>query len=405
MDIDKELEEIFKDPLLNLTEKEQILFDIPEDMKRAIESRQKPDYIAQRKLCENFAEYKDLFKQVHAELATGKRSLQRVSKTYSFEAGRYYVVDGQMLLLEKTEELKKLKNGSIDCRTRCIYENGTESDIFLQTLRKNVVSNGYAVTETEEEVATRFFTNEEIEQSDVVTGHIYILSSLSENAEIKAQNNLYKIGFSTTSVEDRISNAENDPTYLMAPVKIEADYKVVNINPQKFEDLIHKVLNPVQYRVKITATDGTQYEPREWFVVPLNVIDVIIQKIAEGTITNYTYNPTLQCLEKIIVKQAPSFNTQGLKVLTLNIKKIYYDQIMSGEKTIEYRELKNTTLNKYTYEDPSDGKRYLRHYNAIRFFVGYHRDRESALVRVTNITFNEGIVKYHLGEILEKIEK
>ena len=62
-----------------------------------------------------------------------------------------------MLLLEKTEELKKLKNGSTDCRTRCIYENGTESDIYLQTLRKNVVSNGYAVTETEEEITAKVF--------------------------------------------------------------------------------------------------------------------------------------------------------------------------------------------------------------------------------------------------------
>lgn len=405
MDIGKELEDIFNDPLLDLSKKEQDLFDIPEDMRAAMESRQKPDYIAQRKLCENFSDYKDLFQQVHKELSTGKRSLQRVSKTYSFEAGCYYIVDGQMLLLEKTEELKKLKNGSIDCRTRCIYENGTESDIYLQTLRKNVVSNGYAVTETEEEITAKFFTDVDLTPQDVVSGYIYVLSSLSKDPDIANQKDLYKIGFSTTTIEERISNAENEPTYLLAPVKIVASYKVANINPQKFEDIIHKVLSPVQYRVKITTPDGVLHQPREWFVVPLNVVDVIIEKIVNGSIVNYTYNPTQQCLEKVIVKQTSTFNTEGLKILTLNIKKIYYDEIMSGEKTIEFRELKTTSLNKYTYEDPSDGKRYLKYYDAIRFFVGYHRDRESALVRVTNITFNEGIVEYHLGEILEKIEK
>ncbi len=232
-----------------------------------------------------------------------------------------------------------------------------------------------------------------------------MLSSLSENPDIASQKDLYKIGFSTTTIEERISNAENEPTYLLAPVKIVASYKVANINPQKFEDLIHTVLTPVQYRVKITTPDGTLHQPREWFVVPINVIDVIIEKIINGTITNYTYNPTQQCLEKVIVKQTSTFNTQGLKILTLNIKKIYYDQIMSGEKTIEYRELKTTTLNKYTYEDPSDGKRYLKHYDAIRFFVGYHRDRESALIEVKDIIYNEGLVEYHLGQILERIEK
>jgi hypothetical protein len=53
--------------------------------------------------------------------------------------------------------------------------------------------------------------------------------------------------------------------------------------------------------------------------------------------------------------------------------------------------------------DESDGKRYLRRYDAIRFFVGYHKDRESALVQVKDITYNEGIVEYHLGLVLERI--
>ena len=359
--------------------------------------------MAQHKLCENFDDYKPLFAKVHLELKEGRRSLVKINKTATLTAGRYYFVSGQMLLLEQIGELKKSSNSLPDARTRCIYENGTESDILLQTLRKNVVGDGYAISELQEEVDAQFFNNSDITTEDKVTGYIYVLSSLSDNPVIKQEKNLYKIGFTTNSVEQRIANAENDPTYLMAPVKIVATYKVVNMNSQMFEDLVHQLLMPVQFQVTVFDEQGKEHQPQEWFVVPLPVVDVIIKKIMDGTIVGFTYNPQLECLEKRVVKNKSTFDTTGMKVLTLNIKKVYFDEIMSGEKKIEYRELKQTTLNKYTYLDESDGKRYLRRYDALRLFVGYHKDRESALVQVTDTTYNDGIVEYHLGLILERI--
>lgn len=402
MNIDEELEEIFNDPLLNLSEEEEKLFDIPQDMRRVI-AKKKADYVAQHKLCENFDDYKPLFEKVHQELMEGKRSLVKINKTATLTEGRYYFVGGQMLLLEHIGEKKKSSNFLPDARTRCIYENGTESDILLQTLRKNVVGDGYAISELQEETEAQFFNNSDITTDDKVTGYIYVLSSLSDNPDIKAEKNLYKIGFTTDSVEQRISNAENEPTYLMAPVKIEASYKVVNLNSQKFEDLVHQLLKHVQFQVTVYDEKGIEHQPQEWFIVPLPVVDVIIKKIMDGTIVGYTYNPQMECLEKRVVKAKSTFDTTGMKVLTLNIKKVYFDAIMSGEKKIEYRELKQTTLNKYTYLDESDGKRYLRRYDALRLIVGSNKDGESALVQVTDITYNEGVVEYHLGLILEKI--
>lgn len=402
MDIDKELEALFDDPLLNVSEEEKSLFDIPQDMRRVI-AKKKADYVAQHKLCENFDEYKPLFAKVHRELKQGLRSLVKITKTATLAEGRFYFVSGQMLLLEKIGELKKSSNFLPDARTRCVYENGTESDILLQTLRKNVVGDGYAVTELQEDGNGKFFSNSDVTADDKVTGFIYVLSSLSQDPAIKEVKHLYKIGFSTNSVEQRIANAEKEPTYLMAPVKIQASYKVVNVNSQKFEDLIHQVLKPAQFQVSIFDDKGVEHQPQEWFVVPLPVVDVIIKKIMDGSIVGYTYNPEQECLERRIVKEKSTFDTKGMRVLTLNIKKIYFDEIMSGAKKIEYRELKQTTLNKYTYLDESDGKRYLRRYDAIRFFVGYHKDRESALVQVKDITYNEGIVEYHLGLVLERI--
>ena len=401
MDIDKELEEIFDDPLLNLNEEERNLFDIPQDMRRVI-AKKKPDYIAQRKLCENFEEYRPLFAKVHQELKEGKRSLTKITKTATLAAGRFYYVSGQMLLLEHIGELKKSSNFLPDARTRCIYENGTETDILLQTLRKSVVGDGYAISELQEESDKKFFNNSDITADDKVTGYIYVLSSLSKDPLIEGTKNLYKIGFTTKSVEQRIASAEDDPTYLMAPVKMEAVYKVVNMNSQKFEDIIHQLLYAVRYQVSVYDDNGVEHQPKEWFVIPLPVVDVIIHKIMDGSIIGYTYNPQMECLEKRVVKKQSTFDTTGMKVLTLNIKKIYFDEIMSGEKKIEYRELKQTTLNKYTYLDESDGKRYLRRYDALRLFVGYHKDRESALVQVTDITYNEGLVEFHLGMILER---
>lgn len=275
------------------------LFDIPQDMRRVIDKK-KVDYVAQHKLCEDFDAYRPLFEKVHRELKAGKRSLVRITKTATLAAGRYYIIGGQMLLLEHVGELKRSSNFLPDARTRCIYENGTESDILLQTLRKNVVGDGYAVSELQEETEAKFFNNKDIVSDDKVTGYVYVLSSLSDNPDIKGEKNLYKIGFTTDSVEQRIAGAENEPTYLMAPVKVVATYKVVNMNSQKFEDLIHQLLKPVQFQVTVYDINGIEHQPREWFVVPLPVVDAIIRKIMDGTIVGYTYNPQMECLESLV---------------------------------------------------------------------------------------------------------
>ena len=272
------------------------LFDIPADMRKAMEGRRKADYIAQRKQCEDFEQYRSLFEQIHRELKAGRRSLVRISKTVNLKAGHYYIVDGQLLLLESISDQRTSSNFLPDGRTRCIFENGTESDILLQTLRKNVVGNGYAVTELQEESESKFFTNADVAGKDKVTGYIYVLRSLSTDPVINSQQHLYKIGFSTRAVEERIANAEHEPTYLMAPVEIVATYKIVNLHSHKFEDLVHQVLKAVQFHVTVIDDEGKSYEPREWFVVPLNIVDVIIGKIMDGTIIGYTYNPDLKCL-------------------------------------------------------------------------------------------------------------
>ena len=401
---EKDLEEILQDPLLDGTPARLDLFDIPSDMKEVMDKRKRADYVAQRKACEDFFAFQPLFEQVHRELQQGIRHLVRLSKTESIEVGQYFIIEGQLLLLERLDKKTwNQRNKRYDGRTRCIYENGTESDILLQTLRKGVMDKGYMVTEPQEITNSRFFQSADLSEKDQVTGYIYVLSSLSADAVIQKEKNLYKIGFTTGSVEERIAQAAHDPTYLMAPVKVEASYKIVNMNSHKYETLLHQVLDGAQMDVKVCDQGGKIHHPKEWFKVPLTIIDQIVQHIVNGSITRYVYNSSLQCLEQVQANRQSTFDVSGYKVLSLNIKKVYFDEILSGEKKIEYRELKQTTLNKFTYVDEADGKRYLKRYDLLRLYVGYHRNRENALVEVKNITYHDNIVEYHLGKILEHI--
>lgn len=402
MDVDKELKDLFSDPLLDVSDKELTLFNLPADMKRVMEGKRlQPDHYAQRKRCEDFDLYRPLFEKVQKELNEGKRNLIKTSKTSNLDEGHYYVVGGQLLLLESIHEKKTNRSGMIDGRTRCIYEDGTESDILLQTLRTNVLYEGYGVTDPQGKTDQEFTL---LAEGDKSTGYIYILRSLSPNPEIVGLKNLYKIGFTVNSVEERVANAEHEPTYLMAPVQIMSTAQIVNMNSHLFETLVHQVFQAVNFQIKVYDDNGVEHEPSEWYVAPLEIIELVIQKIADRSIVNYTYNADMQCLEKRIVKKASTFDVKGLRVLTLNIKDMFFQEILSGEKTIEFREIKQTTINKYTYIDQADGKRYLRPYDVIRFYVGYNKDRDSALVEVTDITYSEGTVEYHLGRILEHIE-
>ena len=407
MRIDKELEKLFEDPLLQNIEKEDLsLFDVPENLKKS--TKDQPDYVAQRVPCNNFLDYEPGFKQVHQELKSGKRSIMQLENAQSLKADSYYITSGVLLYLEHIDELvERKKSKKKDARTRCIYENGTESDIYLDTLRKSITTDGYVVTESIDTNASFFDSKFKVTPDDVQDGWIYVLSSLSENPEIKNQKNLYKIGFSTTTVEKRIANAENDPTYLMDKVKIVERWKTYNMNTQKFENLIHQFFSAVQFNFIVKDKEGKKFKTLEWYIVPISIIETVINRFIDKSIINYRYNPSLESLEQIDHKKEEEekrFDTSGMKILSLIIKKVWFDEIMAGRKKIEYRELKQTTLSRYTWVSNEDGKRYLKKFDAIRLNVGYNKNRESALVEVADTTFDADgqIVEYHLGEVLEK---
>ena len=282
--------------------------------------------------------------------------------------------------------------------------------MLLRSLGKALFIDGYTVQESVAGTEEVFQSHFGVKDADIQDGWIYVLRSLSEDSGIKGVADLYKIGFSTTPVEERIKNAEYDPTYLMGKVKIVASWKTYNMKTHQFETIIHKFFSAAQFHVKVQDINGLMFTPKEWFVVPLKIIEAAVEKIIDGSIVNFQYNRSMQMLEerpKHTAKEKPvsQIDTTGWAILSLNIKQIYFDLIVSGEKKEEYRELKQSKLNMYTWLDEAENKRYLRRFDALRLYVGYKRDRASALVEVVNTEYDSDarIVVYRLGKVLEVV--
>ncbi len=109
---------------------------------------------------------------------------------------------------------------------------------------------------------------------------------------------VHKIGVTSGSVEKRIANAKLDATFLLADVEIVATYELYNINRAKLENLIHRVFEPAKLEIRIKDRFGNPVVPREWFLVPLFIVDAVVEKIKDGTIGNYRYEPkTAQLVE------------------------------------------------------------------------------------------------------------
>ena len=266
--------------------------------------RAESDFTARRKAMKDkdFLPYETQFKKVHIELREGKRKLKEFKDVeQNLNSGNYYVLDGVLLFLENDGiEKRQLGDSSRnDGRTTIIFENGTKSNMYYRSLSKSLYNNGSTVSDTDKESETELFKNANIvKEEDSETGWIYILKSKSTNKDISSIKDLYKIGYSTVPVLERIKNASKEPTYLMADVAIEASYKTYNINAQKFELLIHRFFSEACLNIDINDDKGRRITPREWFAVPLPVIDKAISLILSGEIVKYKYDSVQMSLIK-----------------------------------------------------------------------------------------------------------
>jgi len=289
------LEDILNDDSLGLlNDDSEGLFEFKHIKEQ--DERASADFVARRKPCKDFNKYEPIFKEVQKDLSNSKRKLVPF-KEDNLRAGDFYVQNGILLLLEKVEfeeEVQQFKSGSRirkDGRTRVIFENGTESNMLYRSLYKVLLANGKAVSENIDRVNESFaekFSN--ITDEDKEAGYIYILKSKSDKKEIKEIANLFKIGFSTVAVAERIKNANEEPTYLMADVRIVMTYKCYNMNPQKLELLLHTFFGTACLNIDIFDKKGHRHTPREWFIAPLDVIEQAVRYILTGEVVNYRYD-------------------------------------------------------------------------------------------------------------------
>lgn len=261
--------------------------------------RQSPvevDSVAKRKKCTDFDQFEHLFKDKHAALAGGTAKVATFRGLRTVTEGRFFVLNGVMLFVAAVGETREMVVGGKPeqkQRLRVIFENGTESSMYRQSLSIRLFEQkGQAIVDggiNDEDV---------LDGEDVASGYIYVLRSLSDDPQIAGIKDLHKIGFSRGPVSKRIKNAAKSPTYLMASVEVVASYQTFNLNVVKFENLLHRVFAEV--RLDITQIDrkGRDYDPSEWFVVPPVVIDQAVELIVSGEIVDYVYDKNDRALRK-----------------------------------------------------------------------------------------------------------
>lgn len=245
------------------------------------------DSIAKRVKAKDFEQFEPLFKEKHAELLDGTYTLKPFTGMDLIREGVFFVLNGVMCFVAEVGEKVDLVIGGESRkkqRLRLVFENGTESAMYDKSLQTRMYeTQGQVLARTGHDAS-------DILDADIESGHIYVLKSMSTDPLVANIKDLHKIGFSTTSVEQRVKGASTSPTYLMAPVKIVADYRVYNVKASALEALLHRVFADV--RLDLTQVDrkGRDYDASEWFVVPRDVINQAISMIMSGEIVEYEYD-------------------------------------------------------------------------------------------------------------------
>ena len=259
--------------------------------------RLRPDYIAHRKVCKDFDLYEEAFQQIHDDLEHGRRRLVEF-KEGDLHEGCYYVLRGVVLYLEQNLAVKQkieYKSGAKvrrEGRTRCIFDNGTESSMLYRSLGKALKLDGFCISDLIEQSEGSV----SIDASDVQNGYIYVLRSLSRAPQIRSIRNLYKIGYCSGDVTTRIKNAIHEPTYLMNDVEVVLTVRCYNLDVPYLEASIHSFFSNVNVFFEVRDDEGIMHYPKEWFTVPLNIIEEAIPLIVDKKIDSYRYDKNLQMI-------------------------------------------------------------------------------------------------------------
>jgi hypothetical protein len=280
---------------------------------RPYQEVQTAEDIANRAPCKDFARFKPLFEVADADLKAGRRETRRFGKNAAITMGEFFILGGQMVYVAETGETIRAPNGETDARLRVIYGNGTESNLLRRSLQRALYKDEAGRRLTEAEAGPLF--GAEWEDDDIASGTIYVLRSQSTHPFVLEHRDLvHKIGVTGGKVETRIANAAHDATYLLADVEIAATYKLADVNRSKLEGIFHRIFAPAQLDLTIQDRFGHPVHPREWFLVPLHVIDEAVAHIRDGSIANMIYDvesARLITAEKTVGRGRPAKRLTG----------------------------------------------------------------------------------------------
>jgi hypothetical protein len=258
---------------------------------RSAEQKRAAEEIARRDKCHDFEKFKPLFEQVKQDLATGTRVTRPFELKAEIRPGAFFIVGGLITYVAEMDDIFTNAQGRTDARLRVIFDNGTESGMLMRSLQRQLHEDDAGRRITDPSPGPLFA--DKPEDGEAEDGTIYVLRSKSDHPFVaKHRAVIHKIGVTSGSVETRISGAEKSSTYLLAGVDVVATYKVYGVNCQKLESLLHKVFAAAQLDLTIPDRFGHMVKPREWFVVPLSVIDDAVERIRDRSITSYRYSPT-----------------------------------------------------------------------------------------------------------------
>ena len=258
---------------------------------RTAADKRAAEEIANRQRCEDFDQFKPQFEKLQRELDDGLRQTRPFQDDARINRGDWFILHGQKALVADEGEEFVADYGRKDRRLRVIFDNGTEAPMLKRSLERALQkdSAGRRITDP---VAGPLFAGEP-DDGDESSGTIYVLRSKADLPLVALHRDvLHKIGVTGGDVARRIANAKLDATFLLADVEIVATYRLANINRTKLENLIHRIFDPARLDIEIRDRFGNPVIPREWFLVPLFVIDEAVERIKDGTITEYRYDPT-----------------------------------------------------------------------------------------------------------------
>ncbi|MCD9530358.1 GIY-YIG nuclease family protein [Photobacterium carnosum] len=251
-----------------------------------VERKEQPDEIAKRQPCTNFHRYLPIFDTVQQELKSGSSSLDRFRHELNIHVGDAFILNGVMGYVHSAGE--RLEGYSTyNARLHLIFENGTEMHMLFQSLTHGLVRDEQGSKVVREGLALV------PDDTPIPTGLVYVLATKSTDSVLaEYKSNLYKVGFTDGTVDERIKYADKDKTFLEAPVRVVMTTECYNIDAHKLETLIHGFLGHRRLNITIEGHAGQTYSPKEWFHVPLNTIVEVIKYILDGTISLYRMDNT-----------------------------------------------------------------------------------------------------------------